>query len=337
MHSLFKFTRLSMLLAMALMVLVVAGCAGNGQEAAPTTTAPASKTEAPKTEPAAAEAPRVIKHAMGETTLTGTPKRVVILTNEGTEALLTVGVKPVGAVQSWSGEPWYDHIKAEMKDVTVVGDELQPNIELIASLKPDLIIGNKVRQEKIYEQLKQIAPTVFAANLSGDWKINFKLYAEALNKKEEGEKAMAAFDKRVEEVKAKLGTKAATKVSIVRFSPSQVRIYQKQTFSGVLLSQLGIARPASQDKDSFVEVLTKENIPSMDGDVMFYFVSNTEGKTDASQVAQEWQNDPLFKNLNVSKTNKVFEVKESIWNTAGGYKAANLLLDELAVHFEVKS
>ena len=37
-------------------------------------------------------------------------KRVVILTNEGTEALLALGVKPVGAVQSWLGDPWYDHI-----------------------------------------------------------------------------------------------------------------------------------------------------------------------------------------------------------------------------------
>ncbi len=131
-----------------------------GQQQNTEATAPASQTSSDK------EAPRVIKHAMGETTVNGTPKRVVILTNEGTEALLAVGVKPIGAVQSWVGSPWYNHIKDEMQDVTVVGDELQPNIEMIASLKPDLIIGNKVRQEKIYEQLNQIAPTIFAADLA---------------------------------------------------------------------------------------------------------------------------------------------------------------------------
>ncbi|AJS59395.1 AraC family transcriptional regulator [Paenibacillus sp. IHBB 10380] len=279
---------------------------------------------------------RVIKHAMGEETLTGTPERVVILTNEGTEALLAVGIKPIGAVQSWIGDPWYDHIKADMQDVTVVGDELQPNIELIASLKPDLIIGNKVRQEKVYEQLKQIAPTVFAEDLAGDWKINFKLYMEAVNKKEEGEKAMADFDKRVADVKAKLGDKANTKVSVARFSASQVRIYQKQTFSGVLLNDLGIARPASQDKDDFIEVMSKETIPSMDGDVLFYFVTEAAGKTDASKVVEEWMKDPLFKNLNVSKNKKIVQVDEAIWNSAGGYMAANLLLDELVKYFEIK-
>ncbi|WP_372631043.1 ABC transporter substrate-binding protein [Cohnella sp.] len=284
----------------------------------------------------ASEAPRVVKHAMGEETLVGTPKRVVILTNEGTEALLAVGIKPVGAVQSWIGDPWYDHIKDEMEGVTAVGDELQPNVELIASLEPDLIIGNKVRQEKIYEQLKAIAPTVFAADLGGNWKVNFELYSEAVNKKAEGEKAMADFDKRVEEVKAKLGDKAATKVSLVRFSAAQVRIYQKQTFAGVLLNQLGIARPEAQDKDAFIEIMTKENIPNMDGDVMFYFVSENPGSTDASKVVEEWMNDPLFKNLSVAKNNKVIQVDEAIWNTAGGYEAANLLLDELIEYFEVK-
>jgi iron complex transport system substrate-binding protein len=329
----------TLLLCLALMISACSNGSTNSNAAGGSPASPSSSSIATPAPSAAAspevETPRVIKHAMGEETLTGTPERVVILTNEGTEALLAVGIKPIGAVQSWVGEPWYDHIKEEMQDVSVVGDELQPNIEMIATLKPDLIIGNKVRQEKVYEQLKQIAPTVFAEDLGGDWKVNFKLYTEAVNKKEEGEQAMALYDQRVADVKAKLGSKADTKVSIVRISASQVRIYQKQTFAGVLLDQLGIARPASQDKDSFIEVMTKETIPSMDGDVMFYFVTEAPGKTDAAKVVEEWMNDPLFKNLNAYKNNKVIQVDEAIWNTAGGYKAANLLLDEIAKYFEV--
>nr|WP_240464297.1 AraC family transcriptional regulator [Paenibacillus apiarius] len=318
--------------------LWLSACATGGTNATSADSSSPSSNVAATASPApdAGNDTRVIKHAMGEETLTGTPKRIVILTNEGTEALLAVGIKPVGAVQSWIGDPWYDHIKQEMEGVTVVGDELQPNLEMIASLKPDLIIGNKVRQEKIYDQLKQIAPTIFSDDLAGDWKINFKLYSEALNKKEEGEQKMAAFDKRVAEVKAKLGSKAETKVSVARFSAKQVRIYQKQTFSGVLLSQLGIARPESQDKDSFIEVMSKEKIPSMDGDVLFYFVSEAPGKNDAAKVVEEWKKDPLFQNLSVTKNNKIIQVDEAIWNSAGGYEAANLLLDELVKYFDVK-
>lgn len=89
-----------------------------------------------------------IEHAMGTTKLDKAPEKVVILTNEGTEALLSMGVTPVGAVQSWTGDPWYDHIADDMKDVQVVGTESEVNVEAIAALQPDLIIGNKMRQEK---------------------------------------------------------------------------------------------------------------------------------------------------------------------------------------------
>ncbi|MNW15178.1 putative siderophore-binding lipoprotein YfiY precursor [compost metagenome] len=82
--------------------------------------------------------------------------------------------------------------------------------------------------------------------------------------------------------------------------------------------------------------MTKEKLPDMDGDVMFYFVTETAGKNDASKVVQEWMNEPLFKNLNVSKNNKIKQVDEAIWNSAGGYEAANLLLDDLVTYFDVR-
>ncbi|WP_411502650.1 ABC transporter substrate-binding protein [Brevibacillus centrosporus] len=319
------------------LMLFVTGCgsgsqnAAGGQNAANSQPATASPASTPAPSDTRSEV-RKIKHAMGETELKGDPQRVVILTNEGTEALLSLGVKPVGAVKSWQGEPWYDHIKEQMQGVTDLGEETQPNIELIASLKPDLIIGNKVRQEKIYSQLSSIAPTVFAEDLSGSWKINFKLYAETVNKKAEGDKLLASFDQRVEEAKTKLGEETKTKVSIVRFLPGKVRLYMKDTFAGVLFNQLGFARPASQDKDEFMQVIAKEQMAEADGDVLFYWVSDYDDKA-AATYRDEWVNDPLWKNLSVVKNNQVFQVNEVIWNTGGGILSANLLLDEIVAHF----
>ncbi|WP_322379227.1 iron chelate uptake ABC transporter family permease subunit, partial [Clostridium perfringens] len=65
-----------------------------------------------------------------------------------------------------------------------------------------------------------------------------------------------------------------------------------------------------------------------DGDVMFYFTYELgDGKGLARE--QEWLNDPMFKSLNVVKNNKAYKVDDIIWNTAGGIKAANLMLDDL--------
>jgi iron complex transport system substrate-binding protein len=316
-------SKLSFLIAAALSLLfILAGC-GKNEEAEPKTNGNEKQKEASYT----------VEHAMDTTEIKGTPKRVVVLTNEGTEALLALGIKPVGAVKSWTGNPWYDHIKDKMEGVKELGTEAEPSLEAIAALKPDLIIGNKLRHEKIYGQLSKIAPTVFSETLRGNWKDNFMLYAKAVNKEEKGKKVIAEYDKRIEELKTKLGDKLKMKVSIVRFMAGDVRIYHKDSFSGVILDQLGFARPESQNVNDFAETgVTKERIPAMDGDILFYFTYET-GDGEANKLEKEWINDPLFKSLNVAKQGKVYKVSDTIWNTAGGVLAAHLMLDDIEKYF----
>ncbi|MEH7237114.1 ABC transporter substrate-binding protein [Bacillus sp. JJ1562] len=274
-----------------------------------------------------------VEHAMGSTKINKEPKRIVILTNEGTEALLAMGVKPVGAVRSWIGHPWYAHIEDQMEGVEVVGEESNVNIEAIAALEPDLIIGNKMRQEKIYEQLKAIAPTVFAEDLRGDWQKNFTLYSKAINKEEEGKKVLAEFEDHLNTVKEKINTDNT--VSVVRFMEGRTRIYYTDTFSGVIFDKLGLKRPEqqvelfAQDKnDQFVREVDQEKIPLMDGDVIFYFTYET-GNGEATKVEEEWINNPLWKGLSAVKEGNVHKVSDPIWNTAGGVLAANLMLDDI--------
>ncbi|MFJ7933997.1 ABC transporter substrate-binding protein [Sporosarcina sp. NPDC096371] len=272
-----------------------------------------------------------VQHAMGSTEIKGTPKRIVILTNEGAEALLAMGIQPVGAIQSPAQKVWYDHM--DMTGTESVGIESEPSLEKIASLKPDLIIGNKMRHEAIYEQLNKIAPTVFAETLRGDWQENFNLYAKAVNQEEKGKEVLDAYNGRVETIKTELGDQTKKKISMVRFMAGDVRIYHKDSFSGVILDQLGFARADGQDVDDFAERgVTKERIPAMDGDVLFYFTYET-GDNEATKLTNDWIEDPLFKNLNVSKNGNVHQVDDIIWNTAGGVLAANLMLDDIEEYF----
>lgn len=271
---------------------------------------------------------REITHAMGTTDVPDNPQRIVVLTNEGTEALLAVGITPVGAVKSFLGNPWYDHIAAEMTDVVVLGEESAVNLEVLLSLEPDLILGNKMRHEKIYEQLSAIAPTVISERLRGDWKINMALYTDAAGKGEEGKAALAAFDARVSALHDALGASLDEKISIARFMSGQTRIMFKDTFSGLIFNQLGFQRPASQDKDDFAEEITKERIPEFEGDRLFYFTYET-GNGEGDTQAKDWLADPLWNNLAVVKAGKAHAVSDAIWNTAGGIIAGNLMLDDI--------
>jgi iron complex transport system substrate-binding protein len=315
--------------ATALLVFMVVGCSSLNQS-------PANSNQQPQTvDPAGT---RTIQHAMGTTRITGTPQRIVVLTNEATDSILALGVTPVGAVQSWAGDPYYDYIEAELVEVPTVGDELQPSLERIVSLQPDLIIGSKVRQQQVYEQLSAIAPTVFSETIGATWKDNFRLYAEALNREAEAEAVLEKWEQRVADFRAKMGDRLTQEVSLVRFLPDAVRVYYKDSFPGQVLADVGLSRPTSQDKNGFADEISIEQIASVEGDILFYFTFANGDRSEidkATAVEQQWLNHPLWQNLEVVQSDNAYAVSDVIWTTAGGVQAANLLLDDLYTYFEI--
>lgn len=94
------------------------------------------------------------------------------------------------------------------------------------------------------------------------------------------------------------------------------------------MKDLGLSRPAAQNQEKFADEVTKERIPEMDGDIMFYFTYET-GDGEGSKLEKEWTNESLWKNLNVVKNNRAYKVDDTIWNTSGGVIAANKVVDEM--------
>lgn len=328
---------------MLALVFALAGC-GSGTESASTaqTSTPGS-AEAPKSEAPGQQAPasdakgqevRTVKHAMGTTEVKGTPVRVVTLYQGATDAALLLGVKPVGAVESWIEQPWYNYIRDKMEGVTNLGSENQPNIEEIVALKPDLIIGAKTRHEKIYEQLSAIAPTVMEEEVHL-WKNTLQLSAEALNKKEEEQKFLADWGKQVADFKQEMGDKLNLKAGIVDFRPDHARIVYTG-FSALVLDELGIARPAAQKGEEWgVKLTSKENIPQMEADIIFDQTSTTrdDGRLD---LRKEWTGHPLWKTLTAVKNNRVYEVDTAVWNNGSGPLAAQEMLKDLVEFYGLK-
>lgn len=278
---------------------------------------------------------KTITHALGQTTLTSVPKKVVVLFNGMVDISLTLGVKPAGAVESWVQTPWYHYLRADMAGVKNLGSELQPNMEAIVALKPDLIIGSKARHEKIYDQLSKIAPTIMTADVF-DWKKNLEIAAEALNKEDKAAAFMTEWNKRVANFKSKMGSKLNTEVSIIRFQPDGSARFYVTGFAGTILKELGLSRPKGQQVEGkvVVNLASKEQIPLLDGDVIFDVTSEYGG--DTFQAQQDWQANPLWSNLKGVKNGKYYKVNDITWNMSGGATAAKMLLDDLYFYFDVE-
>lgn len=319
-----------------LMISLLAGCASGGNAGTTNTTNTASSATSGKstegstegnTTAKATDETRVIKHAMGETKITGTPQKIVTLFQGANDVVVALGVKPAGVVESWVQQPVYEYLRKDLNGVPQVGQEPQPNLEEINKLKPDLIIATKIRHEGIYEQLSQIAPTVVTETLF-DWKETVKLAGEAMNKTEDATKLLADWETRVADFKAKMGNRLPIEATITNFRADQVRIFY-MGYAGKILKELGFTRPAGHDADKWgVELTSKEAIPDMNADMIFNFNSGTDTAA-IEKNYKDWTSSPLWKNLDAVKNNQLYQVDEVAWNMAGGYTSANMMLDDL--------
>ncbi|MQS15082.1 iron-siderophore ABC transporter substrate-binding protein [Streptomyces kaniharaensis] len=314
-------------LAVTLSTTLLAACGsnGDGSKASGDTASSSASTSA------SAGFPRSVKHAAGTADLKSQPKRVVVLDSGELDDVTLLGITPVGAVsphmKTEGGFPNY--LKDKIKDTKDVGPMNEPNLELIASLKPDLILSSKVRHAKVYDQLNAIAPTVLAETTGFPWKENLALYAQALGKEDEAKKALADYEARAaklgEAIKAKNGGTMPT-ASVVRFVAGPTRLYAKSSYSGVVLKDVGLARPASQDVDKNILEVSAEQINQADADLVFVTTADDPSKTKETEVQQT----PVWQGLNAVKNNKVFNVPDETWMSGIGVQAADAMLGDIA-------
>lgn len=294
------------------LVLATALAACGDDEPSATAAAPTKSAE-----------PRVVEHAMGSTTIEGTPQRVVVLDTGELDSAIALGVKPVGAVEAIAGEGLPAYLGDAVDGIELVGTIEQPSIEAIAALRPDLILSSKTRHEAIYDELARVAPTVFTEEVGVTWKENFALHAEALGLTDEAATLQEEYETAAAALADELGEDAPA-MSVVRSVGDEVRIYLNANFLGTILKDAGVRRPEVQDVDDFSATATPETIPDLDGDIM---VLSRYG--DDHRLLTRLQENRLWDRLGVVKEGEVYEVPDDLWFLGIGNFAARKVLDDL--------
>jgi iron complex transport system substrate-binding protein len=287
----------------------------------------ATENEADAQETATAAACSTVRvSAAGSTEITGTPERVVVLDTGELDSAVALGIEPVGAVEAIAGAGYPAYLADQLEGVEKVGTIEQPNLESIARLEPDLILSSKIRHEAIYDQLSEIAPTVFTEEVGVTWKENFSLHAEALGRVEDAQRLQSEYDDAVDALSDALADRRQEKpeVSVVRSVGDEVRIYLKENFLGTILSDAGLARPEAQDKAEFSETATVERIPDLDGDVMFL-----SRYGDDHRLLNRLMGNRLWDRLDVVKEDRVYEVPDDLWFLGIGNLAAREVVEDL--------
>ena len=284
----------------------------------------------------AAGFPRTVEHAMGKTEIKTKPKRVVALDASFVDATLILDTPVVGYTdyRSINGKlPDYlgDDRTTYGSEAQAVGTLAEPNLEKIAELNPDLIITAKVRHEKLYDQLSAIAPTIMSETTGPTWKDNIRLEAKALGAEDLAEKELSSYEQAAKTVGAAINAKVGNPtISVVRFVDGPTRLYQNASFSGIVLKDAGLKRPASQDVNDFALEISPERIKDADADAIFV-ATYADEKGLSAKTAAQFKTNPLWKPL----ATKVHEVPDLTWMTAVGLQGAWSILTDLAKTYDV--
>ncbi|AQA21340.1 periplasmic binding family protein [Rhodococcus sp. MTM3W5.2] len=229
-------------------------------------------------EQAATESVHLVEHARGATDVPVSPQRVVVLEPVHLDTSVALGVIPIGTtvLSEATGVPAY--LGTEAASVETVGTVPEPNVEEIAALRPDLIIGTETRHSELYDRFAAIAPTVYMASQADPWQDNVRLVAKALNKSQEADALLDGYQERCEEIATKFGTEGKT-AQLIRPRDGNLTLYGPTSFAGSTLECAGFRTPERDWEGSISIDLSPERVAEARADVVVVTTPNPADRT----------------------------------------------------------
>lgn len=202
---------------------------------------------------------RVIETIHGPVTIPAHPTRILPVNFPSAVTLLELGVTPVGIT---SYLPILAPGIASPEGIPVIeSDAGELDLELIASLKPDLIVGsdwkNPADQQAPYQDLSRIAPTALFewTQAAGNWPAEAAGCADAIGKTAELDALRTAYTDLAATIKSTYSDQiAADTWDLITAGPDAWYLYGPSSSHGQVLAAAGIHLGAAASQvDGYVE------------------------------------------------------------------------------------
>lgn len=279
----------------------------------------------------AASWPRTVTHHRGSTEITVKPQRIVALDNGLAEAVVLLGRPLVGGTGGDRDRRAFpEYLGDAVRETREVGPPDRPNLKLIASLRPDLIVSTSVRHDTLYDRLSALAPTVLVAATGQTWKESVTLLGRALGEEIRAAQELTRYEARAKQLGDEINTRAANPtISVVRVGDGETHLMTGASFVGVVLADAGLRHPAADHSDEPDTEIDGSRIDLADADHVF--VTTSGGERDR----RRFDADPRWKRLSAVGQNRVYEVRDELWTTSASVQRAHFVLDDLADTFQI--
>jgi len=265
-----------------------------------------------------------VKDAKGEFTLDKTPSRVVVLEYSFVDALAQVGVSPVGVADDNKIDRILPQVREKIAAWQSVGTRSQPSLEVIASLKPDLIIADPSRHTAVFEELKKIAPTVMFDSRHESYQENLETaqkIGDLVGKSSEMKAKINEHNDYIANIAKNLGVQGK-KASFGTSREDKFNIQNDNGYVGSFLTTLGFAPTKLNSDQAFVEINLEQLVMEKPE---YLFIAHYRDES----IARKWEAEPLWKAIPAVKANHVYSVDSDMWARGRGLEASKIMAKQI--------
>ncbi len=272
----------------------------------------------------ATEGPRVIAHQLGSTEITGKPARIIALEFSFVQALDALGVVPAGIADD-NQPKRIEQLLGKRIEYGSVGTRLEPNLELVSALMPDLIIADETRHSAVYAQLGAIAPTIVLNSWEGDYRTirdSVMTIADALGEKAKGAQVLAIHDATIAALVANIPAGENRRFLLTVATPDSMSLHTSASFTGSVFKAMRLT-PAVESTTAVESGAGLERLIAVNPDVML--VATDAGGT----VLDQWRTNSAFANISAVKAGMIFQVDRNQFSRFRGLKTAEMIAREI--------
>ncbi|WP_175384425.1 siderophore ABC transporter substrate-binding protein [Bacillus sp. FJAT-27225] len=296
--------RLSLILVLAFITIIASACGSTNQSAS------GSGEKSEKQE-------ILVKHQLGETKVTKNPKNVVVFDYGILDTLDTLGVD-VAAVPQETLPGYLEKYKSDKYQNA--GGIKEPDFEKINEIAPELIIISG-RQSDAYEELSEIAPTIFMGvntnRYMESFEENTKTIGEIFGKEDEVEAELAKVEETINAIKEKAST-MDEKALIILANEGNISAFGPGSRFGLIHDVLGI-KPVDENLEisTHGQTISFEYLVEKNPEYLFVIDRGAAvqgGKSSAESVVEN----ALVKDTKAVKEDNVVYLNADYWYLAGG-------------------
>lgn len=295
------------LILMSVFVLTLAACGGTNE-------GEATENE-PEEEPEEAEEV-VVEHELGETTVEKNPENVVAFDFGSLDTLDKLDID-VAAVPKQNIPEYINQYDTD--EYENVGSLKEPDFEKLAEVDPELIIISG-RQADLYDQLTEIAPTIYLGVDETDYMNSFEnnvdIIGEIFNKEEEAQTELDAIEEQVDAT-AEKAEEADKSGLIVLANDDKISAYGPSSRFGLIHDVFGV-KPVDEDIEASTHGMNVsfEYVTEQDPDLLYVIDRGAAiGEESAAEIVVE---NKLMEKTKAYKEDNIIYLDPEYWYLSGG-------------------